>query len=132
MPYGTIDDVRIYAPDVTDETDEVAKVDYLLERAEDLIVIAFPDIDSRVADGRTPVGRVAAVEGEMVAAVMNNPRARQSESQTVGGLSTSHTVNTAVASGLLRLTDDHRKLILGVSVLPGTSGGAAYTVSLWG
>lgn len=116
MPFATLDDVQVYAPDVEEVDGE--KVDYLLEQAEDLITSEIADLAARVADNRIPLIRIVRVEAEMVAGVMNNPRARQSESQTVGGLSSSHTVDTKVASGLLTLTARHRQM-LGVA-----SGGA--------
>ncbi|RZT87465.1 hypothetical protein EV383_4389 [Pseudonocardia sediminis] len=133
MAFADFNDVLIYAPDLTVE-DDAGKVATLLEQAEDLILVEFPDLQARVGDGRTPEIRVVRVESEMVASVMNNPRARQSESQTVGGLSTSHTINVAVASGLLRLTADQRALLNGTStaVATGSSTGRGYSVSLWG
>ncbi|MBE7195418.1 MAG: hypothetical protein INR66_23440 [Gordonia polyisoprenivorans] len=130
MPYATVSDVAIYAPDLTSDLDDT--VETLLEQAEAEILLTFPDLDARVADGRTKLVLIKRVEAEMVSSVMRNPRAWSSTSESVGPLSNSYTINTQVASGLMKLTDVHVRLIQGVpTVAPGAAGGA-YVVSLSG
>lgn len=127
MPFAAASDVRVYAPDLAeDDPEEVEKVDILLEQAEDLISIEVPDFLDRVNDGRIPVIRIVRVESEMVASVMNNPYARQSESETLGGLSRSQTFNVQIASGLLRLSDAQKALLLGVT--DSAKAGRAFTI----
>ncbi len=114
MPYADFHDVAVYVPDMAAGSDEI-KVAALLEQAEAEILIEFPDLAARLAAGRTSLILLKRVEAEMVASVMRNPKGWQSESQTIGGLSNSHTVNVDAASGLLKLTDTHRALIRGTA-----------------
>lgn len=122
MSYAGFSDVALYVPDLADADED--KVFALLEQAEAEILVEFPDLATRVADGRTKLVLLVRVEAEMVASVMRNPRAYVSQSEGVGSLSSSHTINVEVASGLLSMTDKHRAFIRGEPV----SGGAAFTI----
>lgn len=116
MPYATRSDVEIdYGQSLGDDEDTDDRVETLLERAELIILQHFPDLDDRIADGRSPLLLVKQVEVEMVLGVLRNPNGWQSQSQTVGGLSQSYTINVAVASGLLRFTEDQQLLVSGAN-----------------
>jgi hypothetical protein len=116
MTYATVDDVAVDF-DGLDRSDEptVAKVATLLGRAEARIRQEFPDLDQRLGAGRTSVELIKQVESEMVASVLRNPGGYVSStsSNTTGPWSetTSGTLSLAAASGLLRLTRDHRELL---------------------
>lgn len=131
MPHADFHDVAVYVPDMAEGSDEI-KVAALLEQAEAEILVEFPDLAARLADGRTSLILLRRVEAEMVASVMRNPKGWQSESQTIGGLSNSHTVNVEAASGLLKLTDAHRILIRGTatSSAAGAAVGGLYSLPL--
>ena len=95
-------------------------------------LVEFPDLAARLADGRTSLILLKRVEAEMVASVMRNPKGWASESQTICGLSNSHTVNVEAASGLLKLTEAHRILIRGTSVASssGVVSGGPYSLPM--
>lgn len=125
MPYAALSDVEVdFGPVPPEDVDKVA---ILLERAEARIRQDVPDLDERVTDGRSPVVLVKQVESEMVVSVLRNPGGYQSESTSLVGISTSYTLSLAAASGLLRLTPEHRAM-LGVPRSSGR-GGRAFTVS---
>lgn len=132
MPFATMSDVAIYAPDMTEDLEDT--VETLLEQAEAEIMLTFPDLATRVADGRTLLVHIKRVESEMVASVMRNPRALSSSSESIGPLSNSSTINVAVASGLLKMTDVHVRLIQGVSTVAagGNNPRAVFVVPLSG
>lgn len=115
MAYASLDDVAVdYDGDVS-SAEMVVKVQTLLERAEARIRQAYPDLDVRISDGRTNLVLVRQVESEMVAAVLRNPGGytQQSTSNTEGPFAEtrSGTLSTTLASGLLRLTKAHRRLL---------------------
>ncbi len=130
MPFATMSDVAIYAPDLTDDLEDT--VETLLEQAEAEILLTFPDLAARVADGRTQLVLLKRVEAEMVSSVMRNPRAWSSTSESIGPLSNSYTINTAVASGLLKLTDAHLRLLQGASALSAGRTPGMFVISLAG
>lgn len=121
MPFATVSDVAVYVPDLTDGDEDT--VETLLEQAEAEVLLTFPDLDARVADGRTQLVLLKRVEAEMVSSVMRNPRAYSSTSESIGPLSNSYGINVAVASGLMKMTDVHVRLIQGLPLatrgLPG-------------
>jgi hypothetical protein len=120
VPYATVSDVQVDFGDIADG--DVDKVETLLERAEARIKQAYPDLEVRMADGRTSLVLVKQVESEMVVSVLRNPNGWQSHTETTGPFSHSATVNVAAASGLLRLSKDQRAL------LGDQRGGRAFTV----
>lgn len=126
MAYASFSDVEIYVPDLAEEDEP--KVEVLLEQAEAEILLEFPDLDARVADGRTRLVLLQRVEAEMVASVMRNPNAWTSSSEGIGGLSESHGFNLAAASGLLVFTDKHRAMVNSSSTVAGSGGGGAFTI----
>lgn len=129
MALATIADVEVEFGDI-DAPEQRAKVGVLLERAEAQVRRVFSDLDARIVDGRTDRVLVVQVESEMVLAVLRNPDAvqAQTESEGTGPFTRSRTVtvNLQAASGLLRLTPEHRAL-LGEIPLRGP-----YTVALSG
>lgn len=117
MTYATTDDVAVDYGDIGDDATTLTRVHKLLERAEARVrQVCNPE--QRIEDGLTTVELIQQVESEMVAAALRNPEAWQSVSESEGPFTRSHTINLAVASGLLRLTPDHREL-LGERTLPG-------------
>lgn len=126
MAYATIDDVRVYDRELGPDSEVADWVDTLLGQAEAMIRVDFRDLDARVADGRADLELLVQVESEMVASVTRNPQAWASQSEGIGGLSESHTVNLAVASGLMEFTDRHRRMV--ANLPSGTGGGGAFTV----
>ena len=125
MTYASVDDVAVDYGAVS--TEDTAKVATLLERAEARIRQVFPDLDTRLADGRTNLVLVKQVESEMVCAVLRNPQGytTSTTSNTAGPYSQtlSGTLSTTLASGLLRLTRQQRELLGDPAV------GGAFTVA---
>lgn len=128
MAYAVLSDVRIYAPNMDGDDEVSEKVDTLLAQAEARVRVDFPDLDMRVADGRTVFELLVQVEAEMVASVMRNPMAYQSESEGVSGLSESHTFNLAAASGLLEFTERQRALVASEPSSSASGSGRAFTI----
>ncbi len=129
MPFATMSDVAIYVPDLSPELEDT--VETLLEQAEAEILLTFPDLPARVSDGRTQLVLLKRVEAEMVSSVLRNPNAWSSTSESIGPLSNSYTINTAVASGLIKMTDAHVRLIQGGSAIAKRSP-SMYVISLAG
>lgn len=123
MPYASITDVAVDFPDVPTDPVGVERVGTLLERAEEIIKLARPDLDEAVTAGRVSLVLLKQVEAEMVAAVLRNPNGYTSESQSVGPISTSYSLDVKTASPLLRLTAEQRKLI------GAGPGGRAFTLT---
>lgn len=121
MPYATLLDVTVEYGPVPDA--KVEKTETKLDQAEDLIRVSFPDLDERVADGRTTVSRVKQVEVEMVCSVLRNEDGVSNSStyETVGPFARQQSRTFASAGapslGLLEVTARHRWM-LGERALP--------------
>lgn len=111
MPYASVDDIRVDLGPGAIPVESEPQVQKLIARAEARIRQAVGDPDRLITSGRTDAELITQVISEMVAGVLRNRNAWQSGTETKGPYSRSHTVNLAVASGLLRLTAEQRALL---------------------
>lgn len=101
-PYATPDDVTAIFGSVTDQT---AKVDKLLDFAAALLRTRVPQLQARLDAGTLDDVVVVSVVTAMVVRVLRNPLGYRQGSQTIDDYSTSWTVDQAVSSGALYVSD---------------------------
>lgn len=114
--YATVADVEVdYGAPVGD--DKTAMVESLIERAEEQIRQAVPDLDARIVAGRTSAVLVKQVVCEMVVSVVVNPTGERAKTETVGPFSRTvsyggqYSANNDNGLGRLILTRRHRTLL---------------------
>lgn len=102
-PYATLDDVTaIFGP----VADQAAKVVRLLEFAAAIVRSKAPGMQGRLDDGTLEELLVVSVVTAMVARVLRNPLGHRQGSQGIDDYSTSWTVDQAVSTGALYVSDD--------------------------
>lgn len=114
--YATVADVEVDngAPI---PADQVAMVEALIERAEEQVRQAVPDLDARIAAGRTSEILVRQVICEMVSDVVVNPTGVRAKTETVGPFSQTvsyggqYSANNDSGLGRLVLSKRHLKLL---------------------
>lgn len=116
MPsYASAADVALlYGPFTPEQTSKAAR---LLDFAEALVRQQVPGVDARLLADTLDPDALASVVTAMVGRVMQNPFGRRQGTRTIDDYSESWTVDEAMASGGLYLSDGER-----VSLMPvGTS-----------
>lgn len=112
--YASVSDVEVDFGPITDPTMQ-GQAEALLVRAEEQVRQLVPDLDARIASGRTTEPLVVQVLSEMVAAVLRNPEGADNRTRTVGPYSehisyVNSRSSTSVESGLM-LKAHHRVLL---------------------
>lgn len=103
MSYATAQDVAAGFRPLTDP--EALIVPTLLDRAEAILLASVPSVDARIDGGSLSVQVVVAVEAAMVERVLRNPEGRRQESQSIDDYTTSWTIDNAVSSGALYVSE---------------------------
>lgn len=116
-----VDEVRDRALGV-DEDFTDAQIDRLIGDAEDIVLAAFPLIESQVP-GDIPVARVARVVASMVIRRLRNPDGIRTLQDSTGPFAGSTTF-AGDAPGELALTDDDRRAL----TVGGGTGRRAFSV----
>jgi hypothetical protein len=118
-PFATVDDVESVWRPLTDAEKVVA--DGLLVQASAKLRARVPNIDARVADSElvAALAKIAVVNA--VKRVLQNPEATRQISETAGPFSRNVTVDTALSSGLLYISDDDLADLVGTGFALGTA-----------
>ena len=103
MAYAAPQDVAAGFRPLTDA--EALIVPTLLDRAEAILLATVPSATGRVDSGSLSVAVVVAVEAAMVERVLRNPDGRRQESQSIDDYTTSWTIDNAVSSGALYVSE---------------------------
>jgi len=101
--YATVQDVAAGFRPLT--APEALIVPTLIDRAESILLATVPSIPTRVVSGTLSTAVVVAVETAMVERVLRNPGGRRQESQSIDDYTTSWTIDNAVSSGALYVSD---------------------------
>ena len=109
MPYANPGDVAGGFRPLTDA--EALIVPTLLDRAEAILLATVPSVPARLTAGTMSVEVLVAVEAAMVERVLRNPGGRRQESQSIDDYTTSWTIDTAVSSGALYVSDGEVALL---------------------
>jgi hypothetical protein len=116
--YASLDDIAdLYGP-LTQE--QQLKSVRLLEFAGALVRQQVPRVDERLLDGTMEPDALAAIVTAMVVRVLRNPDGRRQGSRSIDDFSESWTIDAALSTGALYLSDAERASLLPV--------GAARTV----
>jgi hypothetical protein len=112
--YSSVADVAtMLQREVSDLTiGEADKITLLLQNAAALLQVQVPQLDARIAAGSLDADVVAAVSTAMVHRVMLNPDGRRQNTVSVDDASTSWTVDVAVSTGALYLSDQERAVLM--------------------
>ena len=103
MPYARSEDVAGGYRPLTDA--EALIVPTLLNRAEAILLATVPSVPARVDSGSLSTAVIVAVEAAMVERVLRNPEGRRQESQSIDDYTTSWTIDNAVSSGALYVSE---------------------------
>lgn len=95
---------------------EVAKATQLLGWAGALLEQRVPHLASRLAARTLSATAVAAVSTAMVARVMRNPDGRRQGAESIDDFSSSWTIDNALSTGALYVSDDELRLLTPVAV----------------
>lgn len=107
--YSSLDDVEILLRPTLGRAltvDEAGKVMLLLQHAAGKLRQQVPQLDQRLAAGTLDPTAVAAVSTAMVHRVMLNPDGRRTASESIDDFSRSWTVDAALSTGALYVSDD--------------------------
>jgi hypothetical protein len=101
-PYATpVEVAALFGP----IDDQKAKVDLLLDFAAALLRSRVPQLQARLDEGTLEEGAVVSAVTAMVVRVLNNPRGKRQVSSTAGPFTESWTVDQAVSSGALYVSE---------------------------
>ena len=103
MSYATALDVAAGFRPLTEA--EALIVPTLLDRAEAILLASVPSLPARVSDGSLSVASVVLTEAAMVERVLRNPDGRRQGSQSIDDFTESWTIDNAVSSGALYLSE---------------------------
>jgi hypothetical protein len=105
VPYATLSDVAdLYLPELMTAEERVKAV-WLLDKASALVKQQVARVDERLADLTLSADAVAAVVTAMVVRVLRNPDGRRQVSQRIDDYENSWTVDQALSSGALYLSE---------------------------
>ncbi|GAA3699115.1 hypothetical protein GCM10022377_10160 [Zhihengliuella alba] len=118
MAYATVDDVSVRLGRAL-TTAETAQVTAWLDDLEAMVLSRVPDFAEQVAAGDIPAGVVRSVFATAIIRVLNNPKGLRQHTVSIDDFSRTETVDSALSSGALYLTDEEWGLLS-----PGSSGDA--------
>jgi hypothetical protein len=114
VPYASLDDVTdLFGPLSQDQQLTTVR---LLEFAGAIVRQQVPRVDARLLDGTMEPDALAAVVTAMVVRVLRNPDGRRQGSRSIDDFSESWTIDAALSTGALYMSDAERSSLLPVGV----------------
>jgi len=117
MAYTNVDDIKDRWL-VSDPLPDDAKLETLIDEAEDIVLSAIPDLADRISDGRIPLVRLQRIVSRMVIRHIQNPTGVRQTQETTGPFTKGVTYG-GDEPGSMYLTDDEKRQLLGKSSTSG-------------
>lgn len=114
MSYGTVEGAALEAGLPVDSltSDDRARIEKWLRRAELLIVGRITDLDAQVLAGTISATAVAEIEEAAVGRKLSNPRGLRSTTRSIDDGSIQETVDSSHSDGVLRILPEEWELLL--------------------